>query len=319
MIESQLPEKVLFRWIVLRALVGSAELLYIHCHIQRWICLVPVALIRPIRIIVDAINHRVESRIVLASGENVLRLLMHLPADTVPIGACSCDQEEQRLFSRVAGAVGHNVIQQPVWLGVELIENDTMDVQPVLSIGFCRQHLIKAVEGRVNQSLLGKHWLDAFLQRRALLHHLAGDVKDDGCLLPVCCAAVDLRAPFAVTGQQIKSDRCCEFALALFLRYFNVRRVVLPISVFFNCPENVSHNFLLPRQQLKVLIMPFTLCMFQGGYKGNGAIGESDVRNDFLFRDNDLVVRQSLCPSCIFRQKTTASDAAAFLLILLYL
>ena len=126
---------------------------------------------------------------------------MHLPTDTVPIGARSGDQKEQRLLSRVTGAVGHNVIQQSVRLCVQLIEHDAMYVEAVLRIALCRQHLIEAVERRVHQPLLGEHRLDPLLQRRALFHHLAGDVENNGRLLPVCCAAVHFSAPFAVTGQ----------------------------------------------------------------------------------------------------------------------
>ena len=186
-----------------------------------------------------------------------------------------------------------------------------MYVEAVLRIALCRQHLIEAVERRVHQPLLGEHRLDPLLQRRALFHHLAGDVEDNGRLLPVCCAAVHFSAPFAVTSQQIKSDRRSEFALALLLRYLDVCRVVLPITVFFNCPEYISHHFFLPRQQVEAFAMPFALRMFQGRNECYGAIGETGVGNDFLLRDDDLLVCQSLCPSYIFRQKTTALNAAA--------
>ena len=69
---------------------------------------------------------------------------MHLPADTVPIGACSCDQEEQRLFSRVAGAVGHNIIELSVWLGVQLVKYHRVDVEAMLGVCLCGKYLIEA-------------------------------------------------------------------------------------------------------------------------------------------------------------------------------
>ena len=157
--------------------------------------------------------------------------------------------------------MGHDIIQQPVWLRVELIEYDTVNIQAVLCIRFRRQHLIEAVERCVHQTLLRQNRLDTLFQRGALLHHLACYIKHNRCLLPICCTAVYFRAPFTVSGQQIKGDCCREFALTLFFGYFNIGRIVLPISVFFDCPENISHDLLLPRQQCEVLAMPFALRM----------------------------------------------------------
>ena len=80
---------------------------------------------------------------------------MHLPANAVAIGARCGNQKEKRLLSRVAGTVGHNIVQQSVRLGMKFIEHNAVNIQAVFGVAFCRQHLVETVERGVYQSLLG--------------------------------------------------------------------------------------------------------------------------------------------------------------------
>ena len=61
--------------------------------------------------------------IILAAFKDVQRLLVNLPADAVPVGARRRQQKPQRLLPGVAGALGHDVIQGPGRLGMQLIED----------------------------------------------------------------------------------------------------------------------------------------------------------------------------------------------------
>ena len=155
LIQTQLAKQVFLGRIFLGTVACSAELIHIYRYIQRRICLVPNLLIRPVVIIVDAVNDGVEGGIVLSSFKDILCLLMHLPANAVTISACCRDQKEKRLLSRVAGTVCHNIVQQSVWLGVKFVEHNAVNIQTVFGIAFCRQHLVEAVQRSVYQSFLG--------------------------------------------------------------------------------------------------------------------------------------------------------------------
>ena len=63
---------------------------------------------------------------------------MHFPADAVPVGARRCKEKPQRLFPGVAGALGHDVIQSAVGLGMQLIKNAGGDIQAMLGGDFGR-------------------------------------------------------------------------------------------------------------------------------------------------------------------------------------
>ena len=86
---------------------------------------------------------------------------MRFIADGVGVRACRRDQEVQRLHTSVAGALGHNIKELPVGLSVQLIEHDTVDVEAMLGVGLCRQHLIEAVRRRIDDPLLGGQYLHA--------------------------------------------------------------------------------------------------------------------------------------------------------------
>ena len=90
------------------------------------------------------IYNRVEGCVVLASVDDVQRLLMHLPADAVLVISGGGDQKIQRLHSRIAAALGHDVKQLPVGLRVQLVEYHAVGIEAVLVVNIGAEHLIVA-------------------------------------------------------------------------------------------------------------------------------------------------------------------------------
>ena len=109
---------------------------------------------RPVIIHISAVDHRVEGRVVFLTRENVTRFLVLLVADTVGVSTCGGDEEVQRLGTRVTGAFRHHVEQGPVGLSVQLIKDDTGDVEPMLGVRLRREHLVEAVGRLVDDPLL---------------------------------------------------------------------------------------------------------------------------------------------------------------------
>jgi len=139
--------------------------------------------------------------------QNILRLLVYLIADRVGIIPSRGNEEIKRLLSRVAGAVGHNIVELAVRLGVQLVEYHRMNIETVFRIGFCGKHLIEAPQRLIDQAFLRQHWLNAGFERRTLLHHAAGHVKYNGSLLPVRGTAIDLAAVFHVAAGKEQGHR----------------------------------------------------------------------------------------------------------------
>ena len=54
------------------------------------------------------------------------------------------NEKIERLLSGVAGAVGHNIIELSVWLGVQLVKYHRVDVEAMLGVCLCGKYLIEA-------------------------------------------------------------------------------------------------------------------------------------------------------------------------------
>ena len=63
---------------------------------------------------------------------------MNFIADAVGVRSGCGNQEIQRLHSRITGAFGHNIKELSVWLSVQLIKDNAVDVEAVLGIGLGR-------------------------------------------------------------------------------------------------------------------------------------------------------------------------------------
>lgn len=79
---------------------------------------------------------------------------MCLVADALRIRPGRCDEEKERLGSRIPQTLGHDIEELSVRLGMELIEDDPGYIEPVLAVGIRRKHLVKAVHRVVDDPLL---------------------------------------------------------------------------------------------------------------------------------------------------------------------
>ena len=64
---------------------------------------------------------------------------------------------------------------------------------------------------------------------RGLLDHIDGHIKNDGCLLTIGSAGVDLRFPFIVIGQHVQRKRRSKLGLAVLLGDLDIGGIVLPL------------------------------------------------------------------------------------------
>ena len=193
LIQSQLPKHILFCRIGKCLPVCIPDTVDLNGVSQGGICLVPGFLIIPVLTVIQSVNHRIEGRVDALALQDILCLGMILIADAVPVCTGRCNQEVQRLCSRIAGALGQDIHQVTVGLGMQLVQHQTGHIQSMLGSDFCRQHLIETHVGVIHQALGRRHDLGAFQECRGHFHHALGHIKDDACLLPVRCRAVHLR------------------------------------------------------------------------------------------------------------------------------
>ncbi|GFI30218.1 hypothetical protein IMSAGC013_01606 [Lachnospiraceae bacterium] len=230
---------------------------------QRRVRPIPHLLRSPVRIIRRPIDHRIKRRVHLPPAQNILRLLVLLKTDRMPVRPRRSDQKKQRLCPGIPGTLRHHVKQLPVRLAVQLVKNNRMDIQPVFRISLRRQHLVKTVGRLIHQPLHRHHRLDPPLQRRALLHHVHRHIKHNRSLLPVRSAPIHLRAPLIVPTSHIKRHPRRQLRLPVLLRNLHISRIILPKPVLLHRPEHIPDDRLLPRQQIKRLPPPSPLRMFQ--------------------------------------------------------
>jgi hypothetical protein len=230
-----------------------------HCDAQGGVGLFPHFGVRPIVLLVRAIDHRVKGGIDLPALQNILGLLVCLVADGAGVGASGGDKEVERLHPGVAGAFGHDIEQLSVGLGVQLVKDHPVDVESVLAVCLRRQHLVKTVGGLVDDAFLRGQDLHPLGEGRTHLHHIGGNLEYDGCLLAVGGAAVDLGPLLTVpTGEQ-QSDSGGEFALAHLLGNLDVGGVELAVSVGLEGAEHIPDDLFLPVDKFKWLSSPSPL------------------------------------------------------------
>ena len=281
LIQAQLTKLVLIGGRFLRFMKSVAHLIEGDGMSQRRIRLVPIFLARPVRVVRQTKDHRIEAGIDLPAFQHVQRFLVYLPADAVAVGARCRQKEPQRLLSRIAGALGHYVIKGSGRLGVQLVEDAGADVQAMLGGHLRGKHLIDAAGGLVHHALHGRNDLDPLAQRRGLLDHIDGHIKNNGRLLPVAGAGVHLGLPLVIVGQHIERDGRAELALALLFGNLDIGGGVLThggIIVPYRS-KHVPDDLLLPRQQLEGLPMKFALGMLQAFDKAGHAPGLSLVKH----------------------------------------
>ena len=122
-----------------------------------------------------------------------------------------------------------------------------------------RKHLVNTARWLIDEPLLGVQYLDPLCQSRTHTNHIGSHIKNDGCLLTVSSATVNLGAFLSVTTGQKQGNGGSQFGLALFLGDFDICSIKLAIAVGLQCSENVSDDLLLPVDQFKGLSC---LCAF---------------------------------------------------------
>ena len=191
-----------------------------------------------------------------ASLDDVLGLLVDLIADGLRIIAGRGDKKIQRLHTGIARTLGHNIKELTVRLRMQLIENYAVGVEAVLVSHIGGKHLIDTARWLVDDSLLGVQNFDTLRQSRTHTYHVGRHIENDGRLLTVGGAAIDLGSFLSVTAGEQQSHGSSKFGLALFLGNLDVCRIELSVSVGLEDTENVPDNLLLPVDELERLSRP---------------------------------------------------------------
>ena len=118
----------------------------------------------------------------------------------------------------------------------------------MLRTDFRRQHLIESGVAVVDDTFGRRHDLAAFHECRCHLHHLVGNVKDDGCLLTVGGSAIDFCGGLVIGKQQIQCHRSGQLGLAVFLADLDIRRAELTVATLVHDAKHIPDDLFLPRQ-----------------------------------------------------------------------
>ena len=133
----------------------------------------------------------------------------------------------------------------------------------MLRTNFGRQNLIKSCVPVVHDALGGCHDLTPFQKCRGHLHHLVGNIKNNGCLLTVSGSTVDFGRRLIIGKKQIQGHRSGKLGLAVLLTYFDISRAKLTVSLFIHDAEHIPDDLLLPRKQPEPLARPLAFGMAQ--------------------------------------------------------
>ena len=209
----------------------------------------------------------------LPTLDDVLGLLVDLVADGLRIVASRGNEEVQRLHTGIAGALGHDIKELTIRLGVQLIEHHTVGVESVFVSDIGGKHLVDTARWLINEPLLGIQYLDPLGECRTHPHHIRRHIENDGCLLTVGGAAVHLGAFLSITAGEQQSHRSGKFGFTLLFRNFDVCSVELPIVVGLENTENVPDNLLLPVNKLEGLSRPGAFGVAQALNEHHGIIG----------------------------------------------
>jgi hypothetical protein len=117
---------------------------------------------------------------------------------------------------------------------VQLVKYDAATVKAVLGVSICADCSISAtVLGydlfAQHSASRGKHW--------ASLHHAAGNVEHDRCLLTVSGCRHDLSALLTIGHEQIERYACAQCALAIFSWNLDVAGAVLAQAIGTECAK----------------------------------------------------------------------------------
>ena len=215
---------------------------------QRRVRLVPVRFIRPVFLMFQAIDHGVKGGILLPARHQVQGLGMQFVADAVLVIARCGDDEKERLLPCITGAFGQDIVELPVRLGVDFIKDQAGHIEPVLGSCFCRQHLVEPGVAVIDDSLPGRPYLGTAHQGRTHLDHLPCHIKDNGSLVAVTGRTIHFGTRLVIGIKKVQGDGCSQLAFPVLLWNFYIGRQELPLPVFLDDAEQVTHNLFLPGQ-----------------------------------------------------------------------
>ena len=138
LVQTELPESVLFAGVLLGRLAGVTHFVDGNSNAQGRVCLFSGLWVCPIVTLVSTVDNGIEGVVDFPAFDDVLGFLVDLIADGLGIVARRSNKEVQRLHTGIAGALGHNIKQLPIWLCMQLIEHNTVGVKAMLIANISR-------------------------------------------------------------------------------------------------------------------------------------------------------------------------------------
>jgi hypothetical protein len=185
-----------------------------------------------------------------------------LPTDRLPVKAGSGDRENERLPTSCT-AVAESVPQAAVTLGVQLVKQQSVDVQPLGTKRIGREHPVERIARLMHDRLAAVDHLKVTRQRRRSPHHRRRFPVDDASLLAVAGRTVDFGTRLGVKGRHVESDAGERRALALLLWQLDVPNAVFPRAVWVQPAKQLTHDAVLPRQERERLAGVLPLAVAQ--------------------------------------------------------
>ena len=84
----------------------------------------------------QAIDHGVKGGILLPPCHQIQDLGVQFVANAVLVIARRGDDEKERLLPGITGAFGQDIVELPVWLGVDFVKYQPRNIQSVLGSRF---------------------------------------------------------------------------------------------------------------------------------------------------------------------------------------
>lgn len=153
LVKPQLPEGVLLAGVLLCRVAGSLHIVDADRNAKGRIRFLPNGRVCSVIRLVRPIDHRVEGRVDLPALDDIERLLVDFVTDAVRICPGGRDKKVKRLGSGVSGSLRHDIVELPVWLGVELIKYYPGGIKTVLVCHICGEYLVGTVCRKVNKLL----------------------------------------------------------------------------------------------------------------------------------------------------------------------
>ena len=173
----------------------------------------------------------------------------------------------------------------------------------MLRTNFGRQNLIKSCVPVVHDALGGCHDLAPFQKCRGHLHHLVGNIKNNGCLLAVSRRTIDFGRWLIIGKKQIQGHRSGKLGFSIFLADFDISRAKLTVPFFVHDAEHIPDDLLLPRKQPEPLARPLAFGMTQVFDKSHCPVcfcgivmaGRKHEPAGFVVLQFRIVFRSALC------------------------